>query len=312
MNRYRKKEPCMKPIKRATVLLCIAAVVCAVLVYSNGTNHQLLVEKEINVSSGIDVLFRGEGMYNDTIYLTKDITVSDKAHFGSSEYPFRGTLDGRGHTIYLDYTDTSLFGYIAKEAVIRNVNFVYKNAVSVNGIAFGGVAKINDGTIENCKVEFTNLQLNGAGLFSPLVTVNRGTVSGVAVDGKVSKVGNPDEAMVLYGSVCVYNKGDMSSLIAEVEYEGFACTSLEEYENGGAENTSISAVRYDDIEGGKTELACAIVPETQIAFDRDDEGIVSLDVQKAYMYNNVFGALLFDGNCWKLEDDGIRLIIEGK
>ena len=306
----------MKPIKKATIILCIAAVVCAVLVYGAGTNHQLKVETEINVSSGLDVRFRGEGMYNDTIYLTKDITVNGKAHFGSSEYPFKGTLDGRGHTIYLDYTDadndTSLFGYIAEGAIIRNVNFVYKNVV-VNGNAFGGVAKINDGIIENCKVVFDNIELTGEGLFSPFVTVNRGTISGVVIQGKISGgVSNIDEDKLLYGSVCVYNKGAMSSLIADVEYEGFDCTSREEYDNGNVDNVSISAVRYDDLEDGKTERACAVVPTTQIVSDRNDEQIISLSADELYVYTKVYETLLFENEHWELGDNDISLVIKGK
>ena len=316
MVHYIKKDTKIKPFRVASIIACIAVAVIAVVLIASGSNYQIEQSTVIRLSSGVDVALRGETMYNDEIYLTKDITIDDpNAQIGSSDFPFEGVFDGQGHTVYLTYSqansDTSLFNYIAPGAIVKNVNFVFNN-VYVSGNSFGGIAKINDGTIENCKIVFNNITLSSEGLFSPVAVVNRGTISGIVVQGTVSgQLGNIKEDKVLYGNVCVYNKGLISGAVVDAEYTGFACVDETSYREGLTQNVGISAVRFDDLEEGITEKAVAIIGEGQITSDIYD-GIEFADEDEVYTYDKIIDELLFDYQYWNIGIDDVTLDVEEK
>ena len=316
MVHYIKKDTKIKPFRVASIIACIAVAVIAAVLIASGSNYQIEQSTVIRLSSGVDVALRGETMYNDEIYLTKDITIDDpNAQIGSSDFPFEGVFDGQGHTVYLTYSqansDTSLFNYIAPGAIVKNVNFVFNN-VYVSGNSFGGIAKINDGTIENCKIVFNNITLSSEGLFSPVAVVNRGTISGSVVQGTVSgQLGNIKEDKVLYGNVCVYNKGLISGAVVDAEYTGFACVDETSYREGLTQNVGISAVRFDDLEEGITEKAVAIIGEGQITSDIYD-GIEFADEDEVYTYDKIIDELLFDYQYWNIGIDDVTLDVEEK
>ena len=316
MVHYIKKDTKIKPFRVASIIACIAVAVIAAVLIASGSNYQIEQSTVIRLSSGVDVALRGETMYNDEIYLTKDITIDDpNAQIGSSDFPFEGVFDGQGHTVYLTYSqansDTSLFNYIAPGAIVKNVNFVFNN-VYVSGNSFGGIAKINDGTIENCKIVFNNITLSSEGLFSPVAVVNRGTISGIVVQGTVSgQLGNIKEDKVLYGNVCVYNKGLISGAVVDAEYTGFACVDETSYREGLTQNVGISAVRFDDLEEGITEKAVAIIGEGQITSDIYD-GIEFADEDEVYTYDKIIDELLFDYQYWNIGIDDVTLDVEEK
>lgn len=311
MVHYIKKDTKIKPFRVASIIACIVVAVIAVVLAASGSNYQTEQSTVIRLSSGVDVSLRGETMYNDEIYLTKDITIDDPgARIGSSEFPFEGVFDGQGHTIHLTYSqansDTSLFNYIAPGAVVKNVNFVF-DYVYVSGSSFGGIAKINDGTIENCKIVFNNITITSEGLFSPVAVVNRGTISSIVVQGTVNgNLGTIKEDKVLYGNACVYNKGTLSGVVVDAEYTGFACVDETSYREGLTENVGISAVRFDDLEGGVTEMAVAVIGEGQITSDIYDV-IEFSDKENVYTYEKIVGELLFDYQIWDIGIDDVTL-----
>lgn len=315
MVHYIKKDTKLKPFCIASVVLCVLAVVLAVGISGSTTNYQIEKSTVVNLSSGNDISLRGEAMYNDTIYLTKDITISNPdATIGSSRYPFEGVFDGQGHTVHLTYgaadSDTSLFNYIAPGAIVRNVTFVF-DSVRVQGTSYGGIAKINDGTIENCKVVFENLEITSEGLFSPLVVVNRGAINGVVVNGTVSgSVSSDTEDKILYGNVCVYNKGTIDAAIADAEYTGFLSTDMTGYQEGTSHNVGISALRYNDLEGGETKNAVAIIGDRQITSDYFDESVEFGTPAEVYSYTKIFDGLGYDFRHWEVGDDDLLLVIE--
>lgn len=315
MVNYKKKDLKLRPFFIASIVFCVIAAVLGVIVGSSNSNHRLEEATEINLSSGADISLRGESMYNDTIKLTKDITITDaNATIGSSKYPFRGVFDGQGHTVYLSYSnanaDTSLFNYLSPEAVVKNVTFVYRS-VSIDGNTFGGIAKINDGTIENCKVVFDNMVVTDEGLFSPLVVMNRGTISNVLVKGHVrGSVGSSDEDKILYGNVCVYNTGVLSGVIADAQYSGFMCTDETGYREGTTHNVGISAIRCSDIEGGKTQNAVGIVAAGSVTSDMFRE-IEFSDRDSVYNYDKIFKELDFDYTVWEVDAANGDLILLG-
>ncbi len=315
MVNYKKKDLKLKPFYIASIVFCAIAVVLGVIVGSSNTNYRLEEATEINLSSGADISLRGETMYNDTIKLTKDITITDPgATIGSSKYPFEGVFDGQGHTVYLSYSsataDTSLFNYLSPKAVVKNVTFVF-SSVSIEGNTYGGIAKINDGTIENCKVVFENMTVTDEGLFSPLVVMNRGIISNVLVKGKVSgNVSATDEDKVLYGNVCVYNTGVLSGVIADAEYSGFRCTDETGYREGTTHNVGISAIRCSDLEGGRTQNAVGIVNAGHVTSDMFRE-IEFSDRNTVYNYDKIFKELNFDYTVWEIDAVAGDLILLG-
>ena len=312
MVHYTKIDTKLKPFKRASKIACLAAVVIAIIIAANGSNYQIEQSTVVRVSSGRDLSLRGETMYNDEIYLTKDITIDDPdARIGSEDFPFEGVFDGQGHTIRFTYynahSDTSLFNYIAPGAVVKNVNFVFDTVVA-DGTSFGGIAKINDGTIENCKVVFDSINLTLEGLYSPLVVVNRGSISNVVVNGKVNgNLGTAKEDKVLYGNVCVYNKGTISSVIVDAEYANFECVDETKFREGLVENVGISAVRFDDLEGGTTDYAVAILESGQITSDLGLECIEFSEKENVYTYSKIIDELLFDHDLWDIGYDDVIL-----
>ena len=315
MVNYKKKDLKLKPFYIASIAFSVIAVVLGVVVGSSNTNYRLEEATEINLSSGADISLRGETMYNDTIKLTKDITITDpNATIGSSKYPFEGVFDGQGHTVYLSYTeadaDTSLFNYLSPKAVVKNVTFVY-NTVSISGNTYGGIAKINDGTIENCKVVFEKMIVTDDGLFSPLVVMNRGVISNVLVKGTVSgNVASTDEEKVLYGNVCVYNAGVLSGVIADAEYSGFKCTDETGYREGTVQNVGISAIRCSDIEQGRVQNSVGIVGAGHVTSDMF-KGIEFSDRNTVYKYDKIFKELNFDYTVWEIDAVSGDLILLG-
>ena len=313
MVHYIKKDTKLKPFCMASIVLCVLAVILAVSISASTTNYQIEQSTEIYLSNGGDINLRGEAMYNDTIYLTKDITISNpNATIGSSRYPFEGVFDGQGHTVYLTYSQadssTSLFNYIAPGAIIRNVNFVF-DSVTISGTSYGGIAKINDGTIENCKILFDNITITGEGLFPPLVVVNRGTINGVVVNGNVNgNISSDVEDKALYGNVCVYNKGKISSAIADVEYSGFKYTDKNVYQEESRYTVGISAVCYSNIGDGVTENAVAIIGNRQITSDYFSEAVEFSTPEAVYTYSKIFDDLGFDFVNWEVGDDDLILL----
>lgn len=112
----------------------------------------------ISSASDFSAAFSPSGNATDgSYYLTRDIVIS-----GFSGHDFSGTLDGNGHTIFIDglyqqsYTGQyvgGLFGTLS--GTVKNVRVVLLNSVTVNSayennIGAGLIAgRLNGGTVEN-------------------------------------------------------------------------------------------------------------------------------------------------------------------
>ena len=92
--------------------------------------------------------------------LAADITLTEPWTPVGTDYqnPYTGTFDGNNHTIRgLTVTGSNeyagLFGYIGKDGTVKNVKLEDVQITSDHQYAnVGGVAGINNGTIENCSV----------------------------------------------------------------------------------------------------------------------------------------------------------------
>ncbi len=141
----------------------------------------------LRVSDIKSIVERDKFIVNDTVVLTNDIHVTDSAFtVGGKDCSFAGVFEGHGHTVYLDYgsgdASTSFFASISEKGIVKNTRFVF-TSVRVNGSAFSGVAKINYGTVADCAVEY-NIEISAKdGMFTPFVSVNRGTVRNIVSSG---------------------------------------------------------------------------------------------------------------------------------
>lgn len=317
MASNRKKDRAIQACAIISIVLCVIAAAFGFLFSTFDIGFQTERSSSVYISSASQISSLGKSLYNDRIYLTGDITVDDaNLRIGTDEFPFEGVFDGQGYTIHLTYKSvsdgTSLFGYISPAAVVRNVNFVFDDIV-VEGSTFGGIAKINDGVIENCTLTYNTMEISGGGMFSPLVTINRGRLSHVVVSGKlVGKMSEENERDVFFGNVCVYNLGSLKSAIAHADFAELNCTDELNILKGLSKNIGISALRYSDSEGGTTVSAFAILPDGQITTDKKTSKIEFSSVENIYTADHIFNVMDFNNKYWSLDNFNLSLTVGGK
>lgn len=124
---------------------------------------------------------------NLTVVLCGDIDLSG-TDFGSIPI-FSGTFEGNGHTISgidLDEaaSNTGLFRYLTEEAIVRNLHVTGSVNPAGSSSAVGGIAGVNEGTIENCSFEGS---VSGTDSIGGLVGINQltGIIDGCTVRGSV-------------------------------------------------------------------------------------------------------------------------------
>lgn len=311
-----KKDKTIKLFAVVSIFFCLIAFVIGYSIGSQKIGYQTEKTASVFISSVKDISSLGESVYNDQLYLTQDITISDpNFKIGTEEFPFKGVFDGQGHTIHFTFTNasgvTSLFDYLAPEAIVRNVNFVF-DAFTVDGTSFGGIAKINDGTIENCKLTYGSLEISDSGMFSPFVTINRGRISNVVVSGELKgNVPEEKESGIFFGNVCVYNSGTLSGAIVTASYTNLKCTDELNILKGLSKNLGISSIRYSDIENGSTDRVVAMLASEQFTSDKISD--IEFANADAIFYNEkIFDMLDFNNKYWKIENQDLNLIITGE
>jgi len=300
-----------------SVFLCIAAVVLGFMANSYTSDYATEKSDTVLVESTEDITKLGKAIYNDKLYLQNDIHITDPSfRIGSAEYPFAGILEGNGHSVFLDYSEAdegvTLFDCLAITAQIRNVNFVYTN-INLTGVEFGGIAKINDGIIENCKLIYNSVKVSCEGKFSPFVIINRGIIRNVFVDGKtvIGNVAPEKEKNVFFGNLCVYNAGEISGIIVRTDFEGFESTDKLKNLKGEASNHAISAVRYSDVGSATTTKIAAILPDDVQICDQT-KGAELLSSAEVFIADKIFYYFDFNNSYWKIEGESIKLIKEGE
>ena len=130
----------------------------------------------------------------------------------TDETPFQGTFDGGGHVITMLQTEEpvagvgyrGLFGTIAKGATVKNVSLASCNMRGWNYV--GGLAGINEGTIDACNVVFSVMSSIGTGMnLGGICGLNRrtGTITNCTTGSNVWVGGVRDYA----GGICGTNDG---------------------------------------------------------------------------------------------------------
>lgn len=127
------------------------------------------------------------GATDINITLDTDLTLTGEwTPIGTESQPYIGTFDGKDKTITeLKITGSNdyagLFGRIGSGGTVKNVKLT--DVEVTGGIYVGGVAGLNDGTVENCSVDGT---VTGTGETGGIVGLNYGTISGCKTEGTVT------------------------------------------------------------------------------------------------------------------------------
>ncbi len=128
----------------------------------------------------------------DKYELCDDITLDNM----DDDIEFYGTLDGRGHTIYIDNLDG--FGIDKNAGTIKNLNIVYRVKNETITKQIGLVANKNEGNISNINVTIESTKItanrsaeNDCGVYGVAV-VNSGTISDIKIkmDIELTAVGD--------------------------------------------------------------------------------------------------------------------------
>ena len=184
MAKNLKKDKTVFAAKIAAIVLCALALVAGALYgYFSGDSFRMDFSEQVTISSADEIAAHGESLFNDDCVLTDNIVIDDAAlRIGSPDRPFEGVFDGRGYTITCDFDSApdgwSLFGSIGEGGVVRNLKVVFKD-VEVKGSAFGGIALINYGTVQNCHIVYELSASDPSGMYSPCVAINRGSIDGI-------------------------------------------------------------------------------------------------------------------------------------
>lgn len=122
----------------------------------------------ITSSEGLMNWAKQENVTTADCTLDADVEVSNWTKIGDKENPYTGTFNGNGKTI--SGLDAPLFYTVA--GTVKNLTI----QGMIDEDFAGGVARVNNGTIENCTI---NADVTGTSTIGGMVAVNqRGTIKG--------------------------------------------------------------------------------------------------------------------------------------
>ena len=242
--------------KRVTLFFIISAFFILFLTLKNSFADSSIYEIN-NFDELVQAaeLSRQSGHQNDTFILKDDIVITQDDQeklnnstfkyisFGSSEYPFKGTFEGEGHTISnLKYestldpkTDTGLFSYTTTGAKIKNLTIL--NADIQTDYRGGIVSGYSEGTVfENITVKDSHLFV--AATNNVLTLITDGGIRGGAIVGEAK-------------DCILYNCESINTRVNTNNTAGVAALSGKGLYLGGLIGTSISTdIEYSRVEGG--------------------------------------------------------------
>lgn len=312
MTNNQESRKHVKVLVICSLIISILMIICGYLKFRETTPYNVATKETRYISSEQEIKSLSEAMFNDECFLTKDIKISNPdTRIGTDEYPFEGVFDGNGHTIYLSYKTIdkgiSLFGKIAKGAIIKNVNFVIESTtISVNTSL---IARINEGTITNCIISFPNLEISAPSTVTPLISTNKGAISNVYVVGKFTNkdMNLENEKKTTAASLCIYNWGTINNSIVEVEYSGFKTTDKQAVLEGTLTNENFAAVIFSNV--GICENNRVLVSDNTYLIDRSMDFVSNNDRKNVLNEETVFKTMNFDKKFWSLTNEKLLLII---
>ena len=315
MASNKKKDKAISVFSIIAIILCICALALGFIKsQSDDLYFDLENSEKVEISSVDDIVALGDAIYNNECVLTDDIHITDNNfRIGTSERPFAGIFDGKGHTVFLDYTsadqDTSLFSCIESGGVVKNTRFVFGNII-LDGNTFGGIAKVNYGTVQDCKIECANITIdNNIGIYSPCVIINNGTIANVVVDCSFSNSRTyEDEASILFGGVCTYNHGTVKNCISAPTFNNIVCSDEFKILIGETTNVGISAISAVTTKGASTTNSVAVLPTGVFTSDKNSGLKVVGNYSNILNENTIFFELDFSNQVWKIQNNNLVLI----
>jgi hypothetical protein len=258
----------------------------------------------------------GASFHNNICTLESDIVVANHSALASAELPFVGVFDGQGHTItFAGDVDQSLFGYIGKGGVVKNLNIVVSNCEFDSKV--GAILALeNSGTIINCKVTVKSVNLPMSGTYAAMVANNKGVIKNVYTNVSFTNTFVSTSSTVrrsIIGGIAAYNYGEITSAISEIKFVDFSETVKANIFNNSAVNTSIGGVYGVNNGGALRNCAAVIGDDAYVADNKDQNVIVATTSGRGSVFNEetLFVTFGFDSNRW-VYMDSILTLIEGE
>ena len=194
------------------------------------------------------------------------------------EKPFTGNFDGNGYIIKgLTTEDGGMFDCIGTGGIVKNVALVggsVSGSKSYNASAVGGLANINDGTVQNCYStgNVTGREQSAGGL----VGANYGTVQNCYTTGNIGE-------KYYVGGVVGYNQGIVQNCYATGRISGIPSEAV-----GGVVGCNGNSDRMS----GRVEGCVGLSPLiTRIGYYTDHSinsfgRVVGWNWREASLYNN--------------------------
>ena len=181
------------PYSNVTIVVETKEYPDALVVNENGS---YVVSSYDDLCQMRDMVNSGYPKYvNGSYVLTNDIDCKGQpwtTTIGTDTIQFNGTFDGRNHTIKNlnvesgvgDGSRQGLFAVLDDKAVVKNLNVdnasVFSSESPVKGS--GVIAKQNNGTILNCKVTNSSVQLGNWHYLGGITGLNNGTIENCSVE----------------------------------------------------------------------------------------------------------------------------------
>ena len=179
--------------------------------FKTKTNHYIIVsnnkkadyEGNENVGTITDFSKKvNEGTFNyEKVYLSEDVAIEsdDWIAIGTNTNKFSSEFEGNNKTIYIKVENESNDGGIFEYNAGKISNLKVEGEIKLKTV--GGIAKVNEGTIENC--------INGAYIY--MAGGNSGGIVGKN-DGKVincTNIGNSKSLGTTIGGIVGWNRGEI-------------------------------------------------------------------------------------------------------
>ena len=268
---------------------------------------------EVHIEDEEDLIATVDSFYNNIYILEEDIVINDLSAIADRERPFIGTFDGNGHKItFSGKTAESLFGYIGKGGVVKNLHIQVAGATFAEKL--GAILALeNEGQILNCKITLENSSVHAKGSYGGVVAINRGIIKNVVVDVAMRKNLSSGEVentrQLVTGAICAYNYGEIFSSVASIQYEGFPEADKDVVYETMQTNTTIGAVYGINNRQNGISQCIALVDDSLYPSDQKEKGIdFCFDAAEVFTENRIFLDLGFDEERWILRDTALDLI----
>lgn len=249
---------------------------------------------------------------NSQYILMNDLTFESSTDLFDKNIDFTGVLEGNGHTINIKGTAiNSLFYKVGSKGEIKDLKINYINDVEPVEKNFGGIATINEGKIQNVKVEFSKtLSLKEHEFVGGIAAINNGEISKSIsiVDFKETEKFVKNYS---YGGIVGNALGGKVTQIVTMVNSEFLIDHKQDIIDGVASSPKVAYSVAARAEKSETSLIYTLDNEQQF-IDRT-QPFVTLksedELKVGRFYTSAEYGLTFPTKIWKVEDGNIPELI---